>query len=163
MPIYKRPPLIDAVIEGRFSQELKPAELEDIVKKLKKDYSFERLNMQLETKTEVSDRGDVRQTTRGSNGRMLENDNQQLVVIVMPQSVAAGARAPYPGWDILFASFVNAWKITKDISGFKTVTRIGSRFTNRIDIPIRDDVREINIADYLKVGIQSPGNHFIKN
>ena len=41
MPIYKRPPLIDAVIEGRFSQELKPAELEDIVKKLKKGASDE--------------------------------------------------------------------------------------------------------------------------
>jgi uncharacterized protein (TIGR04255 family) len=137
--------------------------VEAIAKKLKKDYSFEKHNIQLDTVTEVSEQGDVRQITRGSNGRIIENADQQSVATVMPQYVSVGVRAPYPGWDALFASFVDIWTITKDIAGYKPIARIGSRFINRIDVPIPDNVQKINIADYLKVGIQSPGDQSIKN
>ena len=163
MPNYKRPPIIDAVIEIRHSTELTPKQIETVAKKLQPQYPFKKSNVQIETSMAVSDSGLLQQTMRSTNGLVLENTDLQSVATIMPKTFSVAARAPYPGWDVLFAALKNVWKIIKDISEFKTVTRIGSRFINRIDIPVQGDIEKLNIADYLKVGIQSPERYSINS
>lgn len=163
MPDYKRPPLIEAVIEVRFDKKLTPKNISNIVKKSKQEYPLEKINRQIISEFIVSAQGVV-QNNNIIEGRILDKIdlNQQSGLIIMPSYMAVVNRAPYQGWENLFSLFDKAWGILKKESEMKGVTRIGARFVNRIDIPVDDDTQKINIADYLNIGIHTPDGQGIK-
>lgn len=160
---YKRPPLVEAVLEARFQKALSKEDVLSLAKKIKKEYPLEKNNIQISTEVAVSEKGIIQKNSI-AEGRTLDKiGQQQSGVIIMPDVIAVVSRAPYQGWEELFSSFEYVWKINKDVSGIKPVGRIGARFVNRIDIPVSNDTKKINIADYLNIGIHCPDGIDIKN
>ena len=69
------------------------------------------------------------------------SDMTQLLVLWRSAFVVSQL-APYPGWDAFFQRFVRDWKVWRRVMGFRTISRIGVRYINRIDIPVSGPVVE---------------------
>lgn len=73
--------------------------------------------------------------------RRSSSDMTELLVLWRSAFVLSQL-APYPGWDELFQRFVRDWKVWKRVMGFQTISRLGVRYINRIDIPQSGSVVE---------------------
>jgi uncharacterized protein (TIGR04255 family) len=148
---YLHPPIAEAAIEIRISNPLSAKDLEKIVTKLKKLYpnshSINGLDINLGPNAAV-----VNQTQTGFR---LVSDDQADIVILYPQSLVVARLAPYPGWSAIQDRVVSAWKIWKIVAKTRTISRVGIRYINRIDIPV-DDTGKIEIEDYLTLYPTAP-------
>jgi uncharacterized protein (TIGR04255 family) len=73
--------------------------------------------------------------------RRSSSDMTQLLVLWRSAFVVSQL-APYPGWDEFIQRFSRDWKVWKRVMGFQTISRLGVRYINRIDIPLSGDVVE---------------------
>jgi uncharacterized protein (TIGR04255 family) len=148
---YLHPPITEAVIEIRVNHTLTSSELEKIAKKLKKHYPNSKPHNELGI-----DLGDIGSKSAGSNvkvskhqkGFHLSSEDQADIVIIKPESLVMSRLAPYLGWETIRNQFISVWKIWKDIAKTRSISRVGIRYVNRIDVPV-DELDRIEIEDYL--------------
>lgn len=138
---YDHPPITEAIIGINFAAPLELAEVEKLNGKFLKLYpqhqSVQNVNVKLELNEDGHANADRTEVDRGH--RRTNADINELVVL-WRAAFTVSQLAPYPGWEVFFARFVRDWKIWKRTAGFRSVSRIGVRFINRIDIPIKDDM-----------------------
>jgi len=67
-------------------------------------------------------------------------------VLVAQQGIGFARMAPYPGWGEFSAGAADTFKATRDAMGYATVTRVGVRYINRLDIKIEDPVRPLRLS-----------------
>jgi uncharacterized protein (TIGR04255 family) len=150
-PSYKHAPITEAVIEIKIDSSLDQAEIERASAKFLTHYPQDqriesvKVALLLATKTGSNPKTKV---DRDVGHRRSSLDLTELLVL-FPSSLMVSQLAPYPGWDQFYRRFCRDWRIWKKAVGFKTISRIGVRYINRIDIPML--YRHVEHETYLNV------------
>lgn len=158
MSSYKRPPILEAVIDVQFKTALKNVVFNKFCKKLAKKYPvvnevYRDIGIVVEISKDVTKAHALDNRTTGSR---FESHDSEWVIILYPKQFSFIRLAPYIGWDKFLDEFKAFWKIFKQVSDSKALSRLAVRYVNRIDIPLDKGVNSINIADYLNVGVNTP-------
>ncbi len=158
MPQYKRPPIVEAVIDVRFKTPLTHKQIEKFQKKLNKDYPISKdIHKDFGIVFKISKAGPEPQDfKKGVVGKRLETNDAEWVIILYPEQLTFARRAPYTNWKDFFTAFQDVWKALKTVAALRVLTRLAVRYVNRIDIPLAKGISAINIADYLNVGVTTP-------
>lgn len=151
---YNKPPVTEAVIGINIDPPFGPKEMSKLVDKLKSDYpNFENIpNYDVKvniTGNENDARADTKLIKLGETYRF-SRENMTQIVVITSNSIAVSQLAPYKNWEDLFNRFVAIWNIKTRLMGHKTVSRVGVRYVNRIDIPTNNN-EFINENDYLNI------------
>lgn len=140
---YKHPPITEAVIGINFSSPIKQTELNSVNKKFLTHYPHHQAvsNVALGFHIDQTNKATTNVDKKEDGHRRSTADMTQLLVL-WPTSFVLSQLPPYAGWDQFFERFVRDWTILKRSVGFQTISRIGVRYINRIDIPITGSVIE---------------------
>jgi uncharacterized protein (TIGR04255 family) len=153
MPHYKRPPVIEAVIEVRFGgAPLVDQDMEALRKRLSDRYPTppqQTNNLNFEVVGTA-----IRITQQNLGFRILSADGM-FTVIVARNSFVTSTSAPYPGWEEFMTVARVNWSDWKRVVDWKELSRIGLRYINRIDVPF--DVSGITrLEDYFGFKVDVP-------
>lgn len=145
---YKRPPIIEAVIDLRFVKPLSDDHIVKIGNKLSKSYPFqdEANNVNIHVDIEKQ-----KMFNRGTRlGRRLTSLDRADITIINAENAIFSRLAPYQGWEQLKKRAREDWEICLSVCRPIGISRIGVRYINRIDIEISAE-RPINLEDYFHV------------
>ena len=152
---YAVAPIIDAIIELRFQDELSDNDRERASKKFAQRYPI--VDEVVQQRIEVEVNPERIATNLVILERMSKRTHTDLPHIIQIGghilSVATGA--PYEGWSNLFDRFVSDWAVAKKLWGYRTIQRIGVRFINRIDLAPNED-GTVDYEHYLNLRINLP-------
>ncbi|WP_319798767.1 TIGR04255 family protein [Nitrobacter sp.] len=151
MPIYKRPPVIEAVIDIRVEGALDQGQLQRLNKDFSASYPFSEESQHIGV--ELSE--NAAKINQSFAGYTMRNAESTDALVLTPASIATTRQAPYDGWERLRAAAEGNWLQWRKAVGRKKIVRIGVRFINRLDIPIPEN-QLFNLDDYLDVGIRLP-------
>ena len=153
---YRLAPIVDAIIEVRFTNEVTDDLKETASDKfqasyeLKENVSHQQISVSISAEsapeTNVQSLANLIKRSSLDQPRFVQIGNDLL-------NVAAGA--PYKGWDVLFGDFKSAFLVCKKTWGFRPIRRIGVRFINRIDLPCNDE-GIVDYEEYLNLRIKLP-------
>jgi uncharacterized protein (TIGR04255 family) len=133
-PQYKRPPIVEAIIEFRFENPVS----KELVDKLERRFltHYPALpqqgvawNFNVDT---TSTAAKVEQQFQSY--KLTSTDGTDLLVLGVT-SFGVSRLAPYEGWAPFVTRTKRDWEIWRRMVGHQRVTRIGVRYINRIDIP----------------------------
>lgn len=158
MTTYPIPPIISAVIDVRFSNSLSERDVERLSQKLAKSYPVKKHYIQGDVEFMITSEGNIAPSLSSppQRGYRIETVNADEQLIFTPLMLA-GVKLPlYTHWDNFCGSYLEAWGALEKVAGKRNITRIATKYVNRIDVPTTDDNKNINIADYLNVGVNSP-------
>jgi len=130
--VYRTPPVIEAVIGTQISPRLSQRDVERVRDRLKKRYPSIQVNNSM--RIDVAASG-VASVSLDATGYVLRSADAARFAIIQKDGWSAGLSAPYPGWNDLKKEFIEAFGIIHRIIESRPITRIGCRYTNRIDIP----------------------------
>jgi uncharacterized protein (TIGR04255 family) len=89
-------------------------------------------------------------------GYKLTAANAIDVILIQQQGTVGSIRlAPYESWEEFIARARSNFDAVGKIVGRKEVTRIGTRFMNRCDIPVQQ-IEGRSITEFVKIGIAVP-------
>ena len=148
---YRRPPIVEAVVEFRLQTQLPRNDLEKIRDRL--DYPFvdEENHIQFRIGQSEADF-----SIKGSfNGFKLNSKDLADLVFVRSNSLAVSRLAPYEGWDSFKENALKCWSVWHQVIGHQKLARLGVRYVNRLDIPI-DGTGSIHEEEYLHVSPRAP-------
>lgn len=154
---YKKPPITEAVLEVRFNESISEVALEKLAFKQKSTFTIQKLEsagIRLSSdgkKPEALDR-------RLEGYKLIENIDSANIIQFKPKVFSISRLAPYQGWDELIKNFRKYYKLYVNKKN-KSISRIGIRFINRIDIP-KKNRKLIEEADYLNIYPQVPKKKF---
>lgn len=155
---YKKPPIIEAVIEVRFANHINALDLEKLVLKMRSKFTIQKLE-EVGLKISHEEQSGVRAETsmRLAGYKLIGNADSSIIVQVKHDAVSTSRLPPYEGWSKLVAEFKKYydWYTNKN---FKTLSRIGVRYINRIDIPLVD--KKIELGHYFKIYPNVPKSNF---
>ena len=158
--IYKHPPITEAVIGISFSSPIKQTAINSVNKKFHVHYPHSQVvsNIDFDVAVELTNNQINKPTTKitKKDGHRLSTADMTQLLVLWPSSFTLSQLAPYPGWNQFFERFVRDWNMWKRVVGFQTISRIGVRYINRIDIPITEPV--IEYEKYLNVYPKLPDN-----
>jgi len=147
-PPYPRAPITEGVIHLTVEGKATPAELEKLVKRFAKDYPQQETLAALSVG--INTTGGVTTVQQQPQGYRVKSTDQADILLVLPDGIAASRLAPYPGWEQLQERSRAAWAEWRDSVAHKIIKRIGVRYINRIDIPIRQS-EILDIEEYLRI------------
>lgn len=148
---YARPPITEAIIELRFSENLSAREMERAKEKFKSQF----VTVEEKKNVEFSIHGEKVTHTTSPAGYKLTAKNAVDVILINPNGFSTARLAPYESWDVLIASTKENFAQFTKIIGRKNLARIGARFRNRFDIP-NDQITGVDINEFLLLGISLP-------
>ncbi len=155
---YKRPPIIEAVIEVRFANSLDDKKLEKLVSKQKSKFTIQTLQ-KVEFRIPLNEEAGVtaEAKTEFAGYKLINNVDSSIIVQIKRDAISFSKLPPYEGWPKLVTEFKKFydWYTNKN---FKSLSRIGIRYINRIDIPAAG--QNIELEDYLKIYPQVPKKKF---
>lgn len=147
---YAKAPITEAVIELRTEAPIPEAQLRKAEARIRKRYSkSERLT---ELKVTL---GDPPQQTLSPAGFKLTNAEGSFITQTRASGISVSALAPYPGWSALTAELEVLWPLWTKAVGRRRLSRIGTRFLNRVDVPFGPEGR-LESDEYLNVGVRLP-------
>jgi uncharacterized protein (TIGR04255 family) len=151
---YARPPIVEAVIELRFTQVVPEKTLERAAKRIKSDYFSEEIENLLQIEIDPATGATHRRVA--SRGRKLSSLDRTDQLLLRPNAFACSRLAPYTGWEAFFERAQTGWTEWKKVAGVIALSRIGVRYINRIDIPPGRPTEPVRIEDYLNVSPKMP-------
>jgi uncharacterized protein (TIGR04255 family) len=128
---YKRPPIIEAVIELRVEGSIGRQVIDKLKGRFDEAYPFSEANQMLDVM--VGD-GTTRVHQQFQGYKMNSVDGAD-VVMVTQNNLATIRNSPYQGWESLIQRAQENWEIWKRVVGYRKLIRLGVRYINRIDIP----------------------------
>ena len=161
---YRKPPIIQAIIEFQFEGACTLANSRKIMRSLKEEYPQAEL---IKTVTITNEGGSVDQRIEDVGFKISSTDGLKILSLRNPELVqgplgnvekkayfSATQMAPYLGWEEFLPQFLMGWEYAEKYIGHRKLNRIGLRYLNRIDIPEED----INISDWVTVKPSFPNN-----
>lgn len=139
---YNAPPIIEAVIGISFASPIDQKKIDTVNTRFKINYP----NYQLVSNYGVAvniPTDNVNQLTTNinkKNGYRHSSLDMTELLVLWESSFSLSQLAPYKGWEHFFSRFVSDWNIWKKTVGFQEIQRIGVRFINRIDIPVKNSL-----------------------
>jgi uncharacterized protein (TIGR04255 family) len=150
---YKRPPIVEAVIEVRFAEAVDAKDLEACIAVLQARGRYEThkpiVNVGVKIDFSSGGRGQAVEPTERSTSHRLASADETEILILQPSSFAVSQLAPYPGWESFYGRFQRDWETWKQKVGYRKIIRLATRYINRIDIPKKTTT--IEETDYLQV------------
>jgi len=131
---YKRAPIVEAVIEVRFSAEMKESAFIRLVKKFKQNYENSKPADTFGFEVKLQG-GEPRTDTTVIPGYHFSSQDQSKALVLKKSTFTVSQLAPYEGWEAFISRFERDWCAFKKYSGIRDVDRIGVRYINRLDIP----------------------------
>lgn len=148
MKQYKRAPITEAVIEIRLEQPISNDLVDSVLSRFKDDYAASQAISALDVKLDVVER---QATIDQQNiGYKLTSEDKTDVLIVAPDRITFSRLAPYLGWESFQTRAAENWAKWKRIAKYQKIQRLGVRYINRIDVPIKGK-ENIKVEDYLNV------------
>lgn len=146
---YLHPPITEAVIEVRVNHVMSTDDIEQVARPLGKVYPHKQIitNYGINLPDQPIG-GESLVINSQPRGLRLNSDDQTNIAIITQNSLTVARLAPYLGWDDLYDQFIKAWKSWKKVAKTKQISRIGVRYINRIDIPLKGE-NKIELEDYL--------------
>lgn len=140
--IYSRPPIVEAVIGINFSKPITDAALATIDRRFGKHYAIHTDNLLMSATIGIDNRSVVDAQGRTTRGHRRTNLEMDEIAVLMPDSLTVSQLAPYHGWDAYFSRFKRDFTAHNKPNKRHTISRVGMRYINRIDIPATGDVVE---------------------
>ena len=115
---YPKPPIIEAVIEVRFSDKLTDSQLESIFPKQKSKFTIQKIE---KVGVELTSGAAKSLGKRLHFLKLIENQDTANIIQIRHDAISGSRLPPYHNWDKLFENFkkyydVYAKKKTRDIS-----------------------------------------------
>jgi uncharacterized protein (TIGR04255 family) len=148
---YKRAPITEAVVELRFAQPQPQDVLEKTADLVAKDYFYDELEQTVNFSLEAN----KAKVETLWEGKKLSSLDRADIVFFRRTAFVCSRLAPYTGWEDFIPRAQKAWTLYRKNAGLTDIARIGLRYVNRIDIPVRDG-EIIKIDDYLNYVPRSP-------
>lgn len=148
---YKRPPIIEAMIQVSFADRLHADELAKADAALSQYYAQHHgsKNINFAVTLEPSSNAEPRTQFQSEEGHRRNSADHTEVVVLWPRSFLMSQLAPYPGWAEFFGRFQRDWALWKKAVGYRKIIRIGVRYVNRIDIPVTGQI--VDYENYLRI------------
>ena len=147
---YNKPPIVEAVIALHFSTPLTMKEIETFARKSKKSFPV------------IEDVGQImfnvqakQKPTAQKTGHKLSNADRTRYIMIQPLQFGVIQHAPYAGWDAFYKEAHGHWQALKKIIKHKAVSRVSTRYINRIDIPAAVGTL-IDLSKYFTIGLSLP-------
>ena len=147
---YQKAPVVEAVIEVLYVNQLSKADLGRISRRLMG--RFPRREEEVSIDVEISPYSV--NAERNPTGHKLTSADNLSVVLLRPTGITSAKLAPYAGWDLLKEQTANILDDAYHVIDRRQIGRIGVRYLNRLDIPGAN----INLQDWLNVGLSIPKN-----
>src|SRR5580704_3737062 len=147
MPHYPRAPIWEAVIEFRFAKPIEHKVLEKAAKQLK-TYPFSENEQGLELRPDG-------RALPVQTGIKLSSLDRTDVVIFRTTTFVCSRLAPYTRWEDLRGRAEESWRVLRRKVQDITISRIGVRYLNRIDVP--SESGRVKVEDYITVFPVVPG------
>lgn len=156
-PPYPRPPIEQAVFAFHFAHHLERRAVERFVKKNRK--AFPAQEQMFDIKVELGKKPSPASVS--ANGFILKDADNAITLVVRPETISVVRRPPYTAWDELIEHAKLVWRKIKDVAGHPQLSRLSTRFINRLDIGTRvagsaEPLKSVNLTDYLQFGIVIP-------
>jgi uncharacterized protein (TIGR04255 family) len=155
-PPYPKAPIIEGVIHLGGAGIASPEELQKLVKRFAEDYPQQQAMAAAINVIVNTTGGGALTIQQQPQGYLAKSADQADIVLLFTDGVAAARLAPYPGWEHLRERASIAWaEWRRNVTGTSAPKRIGIRYVNRIDVPIKQ-AGIIDIDDYLRFGARMP-------
>lgn len=149
---YDTPPITEAVVEFRFEQSLDETNIKAALEKLKEQLPNIEEGVAKEFRFELT-KGNLQESSEEKRYRLSDDDGRILLVIA-PKMFSVSHLAPYESWDAFEADISRLWDTVYRVSGYRKLTRIGTRYINRLDLKIENDL--VEFEKYLDLKICLP-------
>jgi uncharacterized protein (TIGR04255 family) len=150
---YKRAPITEAVLEVRYARPIERTAIEKATAAIAPRYFYNEEEQGVNIAVDIS--GRPPNVKAEWMGRKLSSLDRADVTFLRRSAFVISRLAPYPGWETFRMRMAEAWQAQKRSSGSLEVARIGLRYVNRIDIPVREG-EVVDIQNYLNFVPQSP-------
>jgi uncharacterized protein (TIGR04255 family) len=144
--LYKRAPIIEAVIELRFRQPAAAQIIDRAAKSLQAEYPLR--NHEEGRQLRVDAATGKAETIVVWHGEKLTTLDQADNVILRSASFISSRLAPYLGWEQFRDRSKRDWALWRKAAGAVDISRIGVRYINRIDVPTPPNT-PVRLEDYL--------------
>ena len=143
---YSRPPVLEAVIGITFARPIADATLATIDRRLGKNYPIhtdnQLVNLHMSTSMGANNRPVVDAKEHTVCGHRRTNQSMDEIAVLMPDSLTVSQLAPYSGWESFFDRFKRDFTALKRPNTSRSISRVGMRYINRVDIPASGNVVE---------------------
>jgi uncharacterized protein (TIGR04255 family) len=152
-PPYPKAPITEGVIHLSVDGKASPAELKKLVKRFVKDYPQEEILSAVNVA--INTTGGAAILQQQLQGYRVKSVDQADILIIFADGIAVSRIPPYPGWEHLYERAHAAWaQWRKDVVA-STPKRLGIRYINRLDVPIKQAAL-IDTDDYLRFSPRIP-------
>lgn len=160
---YARPPITEAVIEFRFDPVISQDALGEFVRDVQGQYptAEQSYEVTVELKVPASGGEPVATPEMELAGYKITGRDETDLILLAADRIATVRLAPYCGWEQFLEITQNNYALLRNISGYRKIVRVATRYINRIDIPVaRSDSiwtsKSINTTEYLLLEPQIP-------
>jgi uncharacterized protein (TIGR04255 family) len=150
--IYKRPPIVEAVIEVQVGTPIAKETLDKLQRQFLENYPAP---PQMETQYDFQLSEEKANFQARLSAYKLTSADGANIVLIGPSRIGTVRLAPYEGWDAFVTRARDNWDLWKRAVGWQRITRIGVRYINRIDIPNPSEA-PIELAEYSTVSPRMP-------
>jgi uncharacterized protein (TIGR04255 family) len=147
---YAKPPITEAVIEVRFGSVVPQRMLARFVHNVATAYPTAEQTYEISAQFRISGEGEqpeVRPNHRLSGYKLTGRDAADLIVLGFDR-IGTIRLAPYSGWEKFLETAKKNFETLRKICGYRAVTRVATRYINRLDIPAAPGTI-IKTEDYL--------------
>jgi len=150
---YGKPPIVEAILEFQFEQEIAYERVQKASAKFSRSYPISETEFEIQGNIELgSQRVDLNQRPVGVK---LSSSDRAKLTLARVKSFSIAELAPYSGWDVFLQTAKTNWEIWRKAIGSQQISRIGMRYINRIDIP--NDGKGIMPSRYVTMFPPKPG------
>lgn len=150
---YQHPPIVEAVVDFRMVKPLDQKTISKLEAAFAASYpqldKVQTIQVDFNPKT-----GAVRKSAQVFGFKRLNNEATE-VILTNDTGFTVAQLAPYTDWETFVGRVRRDWSIWKKKADFRTLSRIGVRFINRLDIPLHENT-SMRPEDYITVGPNVP-------
>jgi uncharacterized protein (TIGR04255 family) len=146
---YKKAPITEAIVEFRSATPVDEKKRQKALKKLNKIYADHNPVTQQDIKFEVSPKGEPKIQTTNSILDKFSSDDMTQQLHITDISFLISQLAPYVGWEQYKQRIMRDWDTWRKVVNFQPVERVGMRYINRIDLPVKESI--VRYEDYVSV------------
>jgi len=153
---YARPPIVEAVIERRFANPIDFEVVNELRRRFESDYPA--VDQTAEFALAINAAGAVPELRHSPLGYRMVSREGTAIIVVSTQGVAFSRLAPYPGWSEFSAGAAEIFKVSREVTGYVPIARLGVRYINRLDIPMLSGPTPsaVRMEDYVLVRPEFP-------
>jgi len=151
---YAKPPILEAMVEFRFSEPLPSRVVERVSKRLGKGYDTVNAEKEVTFGFDVL-KGAAEITSESPRFRHA-SDDQVDIFVARSGSLIWSRLAPYEGWESFSLRLRREATTAFSLTGPKKLARIGMRYINRIDVPTDPDSGLCRYEDYIAINLELP-------